>query len=67
MALTSPRFASNLRLQSAAMNNPPMRPGETGKAVALVQQALKDLGYRMPISFAKGVPDGIYLSMIEDP
>jgi peptidoglycan hydrolase-like protein with peptidoglycan-binding domain len=65
MALTSPRFADNPRLQAAAMNNPPMRPGEAGDAVALVQQALSDLGYPMPISFAQGPPDGIYGSETE--
>jgi peptidoglycan hydrolase-like protein with peptidoglycan-binding domain len=60
MALTSPRFVNNLRLQAAARNSPPMRIGETNDAVALVQQALFDLQYLMPISFAQGRPDGIY-------
>jgi peptidoglycan hydrolase-like protein with peptidoglycan-binding domain len=60
MALTSPRFVDNMRLQAAAMNDPPMRPGETGDAVAIVQQALSDLGYPMPISFDTGSAHGIY-------
>ena len=61
MALTSPRFAGNARLQKAADNKPPLKTGEPkGKAVELVQQALVDLGYKMPVSFAKGSPDGIY-------
>ncbi len=61
MPLTSPRFASNARLQKAADNKPPLKIGEPkGTAVELVQQALVDLGYKMPITFAKGTPDGIY-------
>jgi peptidoglycan hydrolase-like protein with peptidoglycan-binding domain len=60
MALTSPRFANDPRLQAAAMNNPPMRRGETGDSVGTLQQALYDLGYPLPISFATGTPDGIY-------
>lgn len=60
MALRSPRFADNARLQAASENSPPMRPGETGEAVAILQQALVDLGFKMPVSFAKGGPDGVY-------
>jgi peptidoglycan hydrolase-like protein with peptidoglycan-binding domain len=61
MALRSPRFAQNQRLQRAANNNPPLRCGETGEAVRLLQQALIDLGFPMPISVRRfGSPDGIY-------
>jgi hypothetical protein len=61
MALTSPRFASNTRLQQAANNNPPMNWGEVGEPVRELQQALMDLGARMPISNKKfGSPDGIF-------
>jgi len=61
MALTSPRFAWNLTLQAASENNPPLRRGARGQAVRLVQQALIDLGYPMPISTRlHGSPDGIY-------
>ena len=61
MPLTSPRFAGNARLQSAAENKPPLKIGEPkGQAVELLQQALADLGYQMPISFREGKPDGIY-------
>jgi peptidoglycan hydrolase-like protein with peptidoglycan-binding domain len=42
------------------MDNPPLRPGERDDAVALVQQALNDIGFQMPISFLNGKPDGIY-------
>ncbi len=60
MPLTSLRFASNARLQAAALNRPAMGRGERGPAVALVQQALLDLGYPMPRSAGNGVPDGVY-------
>jgi len=61
MALRSPRFAKDERLQRAANNNPPLRAGETGEAVRLLQQALIDLGFPMPISVKRfGSPDGIY-------
>ena len=57
MPLTSPRFAGNARLQSAANNSPAMGFGERGDAVAIVQQAYLDLGYPMPIStFKTGKP-----------
>jgi peptidoglycan hydrolase-like protein with peptidoglycan-binding domain len=61
MALKSPRFASNARLQRASQNSPAMFRGETGEAVRLVQQALIDLDYSLPISTRRfGSPDGIY-------
>jgi hypothetical protein len=61
MALTSPRFSGNVRLQNAANNRPAMNWGEVGEAVRLVQQALIDRGFRMPISMNKfGSPDGIF-------
>ena len=61
MALTSPRFATNKRLQQAAENKPPMKQGETGDPVRQVQQSLIDLGFAMPITVRKfGSPDGIF-------
>ena len=63
MALLSARFANNSRLQTAAENSPPMKKGETGEPVGILQQALIDLGgFAMPITTAKGTkaPDGIY-------
>jgi peptidoglycan hydrolase-like protein with peptidoglycan-binding domain len=61
MALRSPRFVNNQRLQRAAANNPPLRGVETGEAVRLLQQALIDLGFPMPKSIRHyGSPDGIY-------
>jgi hypothetical protein len=59
--LRSVRFRSNSRLQAAANNRPPMRPGERGLAVQKLQQALIDLGFPMPVSTRRrGTPDGIY-------
>jgi len=62
MALTSPRFKWNTRLQQAEKNSPPMRHGERGNAVRLIQQSMIDLGIDpMTISIRKyGSPDGIY-------
>ena len=62
MALVSPRFADNIRLQAAARNSPPLRKGETGEAVAILQRALVDLGFAMPLSTNQQttLPDGIY-------
>lgn len=62
MALTSPRFIGSQRLQRAAANQPVMRQGERGDAVALVQDALVDLGFSMPLTTKQGTafPDGIF-------
>lgn len=59
--LKSPRFASNQRLQKAAENKPAIQWLEKGDAIAIIQQALIDLGYKMPQSTLKsGGPDGVY-------
>lgn len=60
MPLTAPRFASNSRLQDAANNSPALKYNEKSDGVGLLQQALFDLGYKMPKSFAKGAPDEVY-------
>lgn len=62
MTFKSPRFASNARLRSAQQNNPPLRQGERGEAVAILQEALIDLAYPMPLSTAYGSrrADGVY-------
>ena len=58
--LQSPRFAANPRLQKASENNPAIRWPESGDAIAILQQALMDLGYPLPGSINKsGGPDGI--------
>ena len=57
----SVHFRGNARLVLVGENNPIMKKGEEGHAVRLVQQALIDLGYKMPATTAKfGSPDGIY-------
>ena len=62
MALTIPRFSSDAHLQAASENNPPMQQGATGEGVAILQQALIDLGFDMPISTGQRsrLPDGIF-------
>jgi peptidoglycan hydrolase-like protein with peptidoglycan-binding domain len=62
MALVSRRLSRNPRLQAAANNNPPLRIGATGEAVEILQCALIDLGFAMPLSTGSDSlsPDGIY-------
>jgi peptidoglycan hydrolase-like protein with peptidoglycan-binding domain len=62
MDLKSPRFAGNQRLQNTYDNSPVMKKGEKGDAVKLLQQALIDQGFPMPISTGGGTqpPDGIF-------
>src|SRR5262245_1994606 len=60
MALTSPRFAHNKRLQDASENRPPVYRSDAGEAVRILPQALADLGYPMPLTFAAGTPNGLY-------
>ena len=67
MTLRYPRFARNEQLQKASTNSPPLRSGATGEGVRLVQQALIELGFPMPISTRQfGSPDGIYGSETQD-
>ncbi|MBK7931062.1 MAG: peptidoglycan-binding protein [Bryobacterales bacterium] len=58
MALMSPRFRQQPRLQSAASNAPPFRRGEISVGVRALQEALVDLGYAMPNSCKKNDCDG---------
>ncbi len=61
MALSSARFSGNTRLSTVVANNPAMNWGEVGQPVRLVQQALADLGFSLPISFQRfRSPDGIF-------
>lgn len=61
MPLRLPRFSSDPDLVKASENHPPLRPGTHSEAVVIVQQALLDLGFPMPISTKGGViPDGIF-------
>src|SRR4051794_33453546 len=60
MALRSAAFRGNHRLERAAANSPPLRPGERGHGVALLQAALMTLKFRLPLSTKKsGPPDGV--------
>jgi hypothetical protein len=61
MSLDSPRFNTSKKLINAAANTP-IRMGATGRSVHLVQMALIDLGYAMPLS-TKNIrysPDGVF-------
>ena len=60
MSLQSLRFSRNSRLQQAASNSPALKQGERGEAVVILQLALVDLGFPMPISTGDGrkMPDG---------
>lgn len=61
MGLTCFKFKNNKRLESAAQNNPPMRVGEIGLAVQLLQEGLIFLKYPLPRSTRKdGSMDGVY-------
>lgn len=61
MPLRSIRLCRYKRLHSAAANSPPMKLDEVGEAVEALQQALIDIGFKMPVSTRKsGLSDGIY-------
>src|SRR5689334_16523822 len=54
MPLIAPRFARNTRLEECLTNLRPMREPEEGEAVSLVQQALVDLRFELPVSGVDG-------------
>src|SRR5262245_11482812 len=59
--LQSSRLRDDLRLQEAFDNAPVIEKNETSDGVKTLQRALKELGYPLPISFAKtGDADGIF-------
>lgn len=59
--LNYPAFSASKRIQSAAKNAPPLKKGNKGYGVALLQACLIDLGSKLPLSTRnKKVPDGIY-------
>jgi hypothetical protein len=62
MPLLSPRFTSSDTLIAVERNTTVLQRGSKGRDVHLVQMALIDLGYAMPISTAsdRESPDGIY-------
>ena len=59
-AFGAQRFQDDERLLAALHNSPPLRLGESSSAVAVVQQALADIGYELPRTMANGSADGIY-------
>jgi peptidoglycan hydrolase-like protein with peptidoglycan-binding domain len=62
VSLKSNHFASNAQLERASRNSPPLIQGSAGDGVKLLQQALLDLGFSMPVTTGNGSksPDGIY-------
>ncbi len=61
MPLTYPSFVALDVIQKASRNSPPLRFGDKGNGVAMIQSGLIDLGYKLPDSTIKtGRPDGKY-------
>ncbi len=62
MALTSPRFKNEIQLARIESGHDVLTRGATGRHVHLLQMALIDLGFPMPISTASQdfSPDGSY-------
>jgi peptidoglycan hydrolase-like protein with peptidoglycan-binding domain len=62
MTLQCARFSSEPEIVNASDNAPPLRQGAQGDGVAVLQLALIDLGFPMPISTHGGrsLPDGIF-------
>jgi peptidoglycan hydrolase-like protein with peptidoglycan-binding domain len=58
--LFSLRLGNIPSLQSAALNRPPLKKGDAGVAVAVLQELLRDLGYDFSRSFRKGNADGMF-------
>lgn len=65
--LFNPIFSGAVELILAAMNCPPIKRGDRGPGVALLQQALVGLGYAMPRSTGPdGCMDGIFGGEMHD-
>jgi peptidoglycan hydrolase-like protein with peptidoglycan-binding domain len=62
MSLSSPRFRNEPKLQAVAGGSRALKNGVKGRDVHLVQMALIDLGYSLPLSTRNSnfSPDGIY-------
>lgn len=62
MPLTSPRFKDNTELRKVELGQSLLKRGSRGRHIHLVQAALIDLGFPMPISTMSQSfsPDGIY-------
>jgi peptidoglycan hydrolase-like protein with peptidoglycan-binding domain len=62
MALQCARFSSEPDIVRASTNSPPLRRGSHGDGMRVLQLALIDLGFAMPISTKNGesLPDSIF-------
>jgi peptidoglycan hydrolase-like protein with peptidoglycan-binding domain len=62
MAFQCARFSSEPDIVRASTNSPPLRQGSHGDGVRVLQLALIDLGFEMPVSTHSGasLPDGIF-------
>lgn len=62
MAFRCARFSSEPDIVRASANNPCLRQGSQGEGVRVLQLALIDLGFEMPVSTHSGtiLADGIY-------
>lgn len=62
MSLTSPRFKGDATLAKVETNQVVLQKGATGTPVHLVQMALLDLGFKMPVTTGNpnNSPDGIF-------
>ena len=63
MALVSPRFRNQRRVQSASDNAPPFRRGEVSDGVRAMQEALVDLGYASLKLISDCEAHGVYFVM----
>jgi hypothetical protein len=62
LPLTSPRFRNENELTAVEAGRAPLKRGSTGRHVHLVQMALIDLGFAMPVSTLSQdySPDGVF-------
>jgi peptidoglycan hydrolase-like protein with peptidoglycan-binding domain len=62
MTLNCARFSGEPEIVKASNNAPPLRQGAHGDGVVVLQLALLDLGFAMPISTHSGtsLPDGVF-------
>jgi peptidoglycan hydrolase-like protein with peptidoglycan-binding domain len=58
MVLKFKPFAASSAMAQALLNKPPLKVGTHGPAVALLQGALIDMGFKLPNSTKSGAPDG---------
>lgn len=58
--LSSARYAGDPKLEAAYDNSPALGRPANGDHVAKIQQGLVDAGFKMPVSFKSGGPDGIF-------